>query len=201
MSNINSKSMRKFSYGLFVLSTKLGERTNACISNTAIQISSGPLSLGLAVNKGNLTHDMILDSGEFNLSILHKEAPFEVFELFGLKSGRDIDKFSQIEHKFLENGIPVLPQYANAVMSAKVVNTVDCGTHTLFVAEITEADVVSAIESMTYDYYFAEVKPKPKKAKGYVCKICNYVYEGESLPADYVCPLCAHGVEYFEEIV
>ncbi len=208
--NIDSKAFRKFSYGLFVLTTRTGEKDNGCISNTAIQISSSPYSLGVAVNKGNLTHDMILEAGQFNLSILTQEAPFALFDQFGLHSGRDTDKFAGMDVPRMENGISYFPNCSNAAISAKVTDTVDCGTHTLFVAQVTQALVLSAAPSMTYDYYFSSVKPKkpappaaeaaaPKK-KGYVCSICGYIYEGDELPADFVCPLCSHGAEFFEPL-
>ncbi len=208
--NIDSKAFRKFSYGLFVLTTRAGERDNGCISNTAIQISSSPYSLGVAVNKGNLTHDMILEAGQFNLSILTQEAPFALFDQFGLHSGRDTDKFAGMDVPRMENGISYFPNCSNAAISAKVTDTVDCGTHTLFVAQVTQALVLSGDPSMTYDYYFSSVKPKkpappaaeaaaPKK-KGYVCSICGYIYEGDELPADFVCPLCSHGAEFFEPL-
>lgn len=198
---IDSKAFRKFQYGLFVLTAKVGEKDNGCICNSVFQASGAPYHLALSVNKTNLTHDMIVESGMFNLSVLSEGTPFSVFDHFGLHSGRDINKFPDEKIIRMENGVAAVPRYANALFSGKVVEKIDCGTHTLFIAEVTQAKTLSDERSMTYDYYFANVKPKPvAKKKGYVCTICGYIYEGEPLPADFICPLCAHGVEFFEPL-
>ena len=193
--------MFKLSYGLFVLTAKDGGKDNGCIINTVQQVTSTPNRISIAVNKQNYTHDMILKTGIFNVSVLTEETPFEVFKHFGFQSGRDVDKFASCtEDVRSENGLKYLPKYCNAVMSGKVIQTVDCGTHTLFIADVTFAQVLSDAPSVTYEYYFANIKPKPQKSekKKYVCKICGYVYEGDELPADFVCPLCKHGAEDFE---
>jgi Conserved protein/domain typically associated with flavoprotein oxygenases, DIM6/NTAB family len=194
----------KFSYGLFVLSAKDGSKDNGCIINTAIQVTSTPLQISICVNKANYTHDLIMKSGEYNLSFLTQQTPFDVFKRFGFQCGKDADKFAGYEDSVArsENGIYYLTKDANAMISVKVSKTVDLGTHTMFIGEITEEKDISDIPSATYQYYFDNIKPKPEapKKKGWVCKICGYVYEGEELPPDFVCPICKHGPEDFEPI-
>ena len=202
---LDPNAMFKLSYGLFVLSTREGEKDNGCIVNTVIQLTDTPKRLAFAVNKANLTHDMLLKSGVFSASVLSQDVPFEMFRHFGFQSGRDTDKFEGWAFsQRAENGTLYLTAFANAVISGKVVSTQDWGTHTLFIADVTEAKVLSRVPSVTYAYYFEHIKPKPApqldQKKGWVCKICGYVYEGEELPADYVCPLCKHGPEDFEKI-
>ncbi len=200
MSKIDNNSIFKISYGLFVLSAKEGDKDNGCIINTVQQVTQEPLKITVAINKDNFTHDMIKRTGEFNVSVLTEDVPFEIFERFGFESGRDtnkLDGFSSVSRT--ENGIFYLTEYVNAVISGKVIEEVDCGTHTLFVAEVCAGMVVSKEPSVTYQYYFDHIKPKPQK-KGYVCKICGYVYEGSELPDDFVCPWCKHGAVDFEEI-
>jgi len=202
---VDPSAMFKLTYGLFVLTAREGNTDNGCIINTAQQISENPKHIAIAVNKANKTHDMILKTGEFNVSILTTSAPFKLFKHFGFQSGQTVDKFADFEHvQRSANGLYYLDQYANACLSGKVVKTVDQGSHTLFIAELTEAIVLSDAPSVTYAYYFEHIKPSPKPAegpkKGYVCKICGYVYEGETLPDDFVCPLCKHGAEDFEPI-
>lgn len=201
MNNIDNSAFFKLSYGLFVLSAKEQEKDNACIINTVMQVTDSPKKIVFAVNKANLTHDMIIKTGVANISVLSISAPFSVFENFGFKSGRDTDKFQNSDYcSRAENGLLYLNKYANSCICAKVTETRDLGTHTEFLAEITEAFVLSDEPSMTYQYYFDNVKPKPEKKKGFVCKICGYVYEGETLPNDYVCPLCKHPASDFEPI-
>ena len=197
--------MFKLSYGLFVLTAKDGEKDNGCIINTVTQLTDTPKRITIAVNKKNATHDMIKKTGEFNVSVLSTDVPFSVFEHFGFQSGRDVDKFAGYEGvERSANGLYYLTEAVNAVISAKVVETKDYDTHTLFVAEVTEARVISDVPSVTYQYYFDHIKPQPQpmdeKKVGWVCKICGYVYEGEVLPEDYICPLCKHGAEDFEKI-
>lgn len=200
--SIENNTMFKISYGLFVVSARTGGKDNGCIINTVQQITQEPLKLSVAVNKDNFTHDMIKESGVFNISVLTESVPFEVFERFGFKSGRDTDKFDGVDYaERSENGILYLTKYTNGLISGKVIEAVDCGTHTLFVADVTEAKILSDEKSVTYQYYFDNIKPKPEaKKKGYVCKICGYVYEGEELPGDFICPWCKHGAVDFEEI-
>ncbi len=200
---IENNAFFKISYGLFVLSAKDGENDNGCIINTAMQITEKPYRIQIAVNNSNYTTEMIKKTGKFNISVLDTSVPFSVFERFGFKSGKDTDKlegFSDIARS--ENGVFYLTKYANAFISAKVVETVEFETHTVFFAEVEEAKVLSDAESVTYQYYFDNIKPKPqtKKKKGWVCKICGYVYEGEELPEDFICPICKHPASDFEPI-
>ena len=200
---VEGNALFKLSYGLFVLTAKDGAKDNGCIINTAAQLTSSPLRISITVNKANYTHDMIVKTGAFNVSVLTESAPFKLFQQYGFQSGRTAEKLSGGEPR-TENGIAYLAEHANAVLSGKVVSTVDCGTHTLFIADVTEAHVLSNEPSVTYAYYFAHIKPKPQpaaeKKKGFVCKICGYVYEGETLPPDFICPLCKHGAEDFEPL-
>lgn len=200
--SIQNEAMFKLSYGLFVLTAKDGDKDNGCIINTAMQITDKPLQIAVCVNKSNFTHDMIVKSGKLNLSVLSEKADFEIFKRFGFVSGRDTDKFADFfDVKRSENDLLYVTKGVNSFMSAQVVSVVDCGTHSMFIAEVTEAKVLSEDKSVTYEYYFANIKPKPeKKKKGYVCKICGYVYEGENLPEDFICPLCKHPASDFEEL-
>jgi flavin reductase (DIM6/NTAB) family NADH-FMN oxidoreductase RutF/flavodoxin len=202
---IDMKTMFKLSYGLFVLTAKDGAKDNGCIINTVIQITEKPLRVNIVVNKANLTHDMILKTGEFNISILTESAPFRIFEQFGFHSGKDTDKFAgDSSDARTTNNIRYLPEYANVIISAKVKDSFDYGTHTLFIADVTQSFMLSDEPSVTYQYYFAHIKPKPQlpkgKKKGFVCKICGYVHEGETLPDDFICPLCKHGAADFEPL-
>jgi len=206
MSNtVESGTMFKLTYGLFVLTAKDGGKDNGCIINTAAQITSSPTRISIAVNKANFTHDMIVKTGEFNVSILTNGVPFQIFKQFGFSSGKTADKFEGYGYDVrTANGIRYVPEYTNGVISAKVKESFDYGTHTLFIAEVTQAFILSDAPSVSYQYYFDNIKPKPKaqkeKKKGFVCKICGYVYEGETLPEDFICPLCKHGAEDFEPI-
>lgn len=203
---VDPNALFKLSYGLFLLTAADRDFHNGCIINTAQQITSAPKRISITVNKGNFTHDMIAKTGVFNLSVLTTDAPFALFEQFGFHSGRDVNKFegNRFEIRANKNGLIYLNRHANAFISGKVVEMHDCGTHTLFIADVTEAQVLSNAPSLTYVYYFDHVKPKPQPAEekkvGWVCKICGYVYEGEDLPADFVCPLCKHGKDDFEKL-
>ena len=196
----------KLSYGLFVISTREGGRDNGCITNTTMQAASGPNRLVIAVNKQNYTHDLIVRTGTFNVSVLTQSAEFDLFKRFGFASGRDTDKFAGFDGiKRTANGLLAITESTNAVFSCKVISVTDCGSHSLFLADITESEVLSNEPSVTYEYYFAHIKPKPVKSdtpttKG-VCKICGYEYEGEELPPDFICPLCKHGADDFEKVV
>lgn len=202
---VDANTLFKLSYGLFVLTAKEGDKDNGCIVNTAVQLTDTPKRITISVNKANATHDMIKRTGVFNVSVLSTDAPFQIFQHFGFQSGRDVDKFAGYESaERSANGLYYITEAANAVISGKVVESYDYGTHTLFVADVTEARIISDVPSVTYQYYFDHIKPKPQptdeKKVGYVCKICGYVYEGEVLPADFICPLCKHGAEDFEKI-
>ncbi len=198
---INNNSMFKISYGLFVLTANDG-KDNGCIVNTVQQLTQEPLKMAVAVNKANFTHGQIKKTGEFNVSVLCESVPFSTIERFGFGSGREVDKFAGFaDTARTENGILYITKDTNAVISGKVIEEVDCGTHTLFVADVVEAKVLSDAPSVTYQYYFDHIKPKPEaKKKGYVCKICGYVYEGDPLPDDFICPLCKHPASDFEPI-
>lgn len=196
-------AMFKFSYGLFVLTAREGDKENGCIINTAIQVTADPKQVSICVNKSNYTCGMIQRTGKFALSFLSQDVKFETFRHFGFQSGRDVDKFAGYEDvKRSEGGLPYLTKGANAFISVKVNRTLDLGTHLMFIGDVMEEEVLSDVASVTYQYYFDHIKPKPEqpKTKGYVCKICGYVYEGDTLPDDFICPLCKHGAEDFELI-
>ena len=197
---IEKEAMYKLTYGLFVLTCRDG-KDNGCIVNTVSMLTDNPKRITVYVNKANYTEEVIRKTGVFNACVLTENAPFSLFEQFGFQSGRMVDKMADKEYPRTENGLTYIPENVNAVLSGKIVGMHDYGTHTLFVAEVTEARVLSNEKSVTYEYYFAHIKPAPqKKAKGYVCKICGYVYEGDTLPADFECPWCLHGAEDFEPI-
>ena len=204
-SQIDGKAMFKLSYGVFVLSGRDGEKDNGCITNTVTQVTQNPLRISVAVNKANLTHDIIAKTGAFVVSVLTESTPFRIFERFGFHSGRDADKFAGLaEEARAANGIRYLPSHSNAMISGRVRETLDCGTHSLFIADVEEACLLGEEPSATYQYYFDYIKPKPQQPQGvkqgFVCKICGYVCEGEVLPADFICPLCKHGPADFEPI-
>ena len=195
--------MTKISYGLYVLTARDGKKDNGCIINTASQVTISPNRITIAVSKLNFTHDMIVSSGKFNVSCLTEETPFKVFQHFGYQSGRSMDKFENCENeKRSENGLLYLPRYTNAFISGNVVTATDLGTHTLFLADVAEAAILTSDESLTYSYYFKNIKPAPQPTskKGWRCKICGYIYEGEVLPPDFICPICKHPASDFERI-
>lgn len=200
---VDPNAMFKLSYGLFVLTAKDGAKDNGCIINTVMQVTDVKKRIAIAVNKANYTHDMIKKTGVFNVSVLTTDVPFKVFQQFGFQSGRNVDKFEGEPEDRTANGLRYVLQYSNAVISGRVVEAYDYDTHTLFVAEVTEAAVLSNVPSVTYQYYFDHIKPKPQpttEKSGFVCKICGFIYEGDVLPEDYICPLCKHGAEDFEKL-
>ena len=194
----------KIGYGLYVVTTNDGVKDNGCIVNTVAQLTDTPLRVAVSINKQNYTYHVVQKTGVLNVNCLSTEAPFEVFKTFGFQSGRTVDKFADCPEQppRTDNGLIFLPRYINAVMSLKVVDEIDLGTHGMFICEVTEARVMSKAETMTYSYYQTNVKPKPETAgkKGWVCKVCGYVYDGEELPDDFICPLCKHGAADFERI-
>ncbi len=199
---IENAALFTLSYGLFVLTAKDGERDNGCIINTVTQITNTPKRISIAVNKGNLTHDMILKTGIFNVSVLTESSKFDLYERFGLHSGKDVDKFKTFDATARStNGLLYVTEGVNALISGKVISAVDYGSHTLFVADLTEAKKLSSEPSVTYAYYRKNIKPKPteeqKKKKGWLCTVCGYIYEGDVLPPDFICPVCKHGAEVF----
>ncbi len=189
-------------YGLYVVTCNDGKKDNGLIVNTVTQVTNTPNRLAVTINKENYSHHVIKQTGKMNINCLTTDAPFEVFEKFGFVSGRTVNKFENCEPLRSDNGLVFLPRYINSFLSLKVEQYVDLDTHGMFICSITEARVISDKETMTYNYYYNNVKPKPQTdgVKGYVCKICGYIYEGETLPEDFICPLCKHGAADFEKI-
>ena len=192
----------KIGYGLYVVTSNDGKKDNGLIVNTVSQVTDTPNRIAVTINKQNYSHHVIKQTGILNVNCLSTDAPFQVFETFGFQSGRSADKFANCTPLRSDNGLAFLPRYINAFLSLKVEEYVDLGTHGMFICSVTEARVISSKESMTYAYYQEQVKPKPQTAgkKGFVCKICGYIYEGDALPEDYICPLCKHGAADFEPI-
>lgn len=195
------------SYGLYVLTAREGGRDLGCIVNTVTQLTENPTRIAVSVNKQNFTNEVIQRTGLFNVSVLTETAPMDLFRHFGFQSGRDVDKFAGRTDPVSENGLRYIGGPANALISGKVEQAIDCGTHMLYIALVTEARKLSDAPSMTYAYYFANVKPKPqpkpaqeKPRRGFVCRICGYFYEGDELPPDFICPLCKHGAADFEPV-
>ena len=189
-------------YGLYVVTSNDGKKDNGLIVNTVTQVTNTPNRIAVTINKENYSHHIIKQTGKMNINCLTVEAPFKVFEAFGFVSGRNVDKFANCEPLRSDNGLVFLPRYINSFMSLKVEQYVDLDTHGMFICSVTEARVMSDKETMTYTYYQNNVKPKPEVEgkKGYVCKVCGYVYEGDELPEDFICPLCKHGASDFEPI-
>ncbi len=204
---MDNSALFKIGYGLYVLTAKDGEKDNGCIINTLLQVTSNaPFILLISLNKRNYTHAMIEKTGMFNVSMLTEDVPFSVFKQFGFQTGATCDKFKDFtDVKRCPSGLLYLDKYSNAYVTCKVLESYDFATHTVYKAELVDAVKLSDAKSVTYDYYQANIKPKPAatpaKAKGYRCKICNYVYEGDVLPADFICPICKHGAADFEKII
>ena len=206
---MDRKAMYKLSYGLFILTAKEAEKDNGCIINTAIQAASEPNQLSICVNKANYTHDMIQRTGKFTVSVLSQKAQFELFKHFGFQSGRDTNKFEAFEQCARgTNGIYYITEGTNAYISVTVTKTEDLGSHTMFIGEITDMEVLSNVPSVTYDYYQNNIKPKPQEVGKtedsqtiWRCRICGYEYVGEELPDDFICPLCKHPASDFEKVV
>lgn len=195
------KALFNIPYGLYVLTAK-DEKDNGCIINTLQQVTSNPTRISITVNKDNYTTKMIEKTKVFNVSILDKTVTFDLIKNFGFASGKEVNKFENFkDYELAKNGVVYITQHTNSYLSAKVVSQTDVGTHITFVADVTEDVVLSQTESVTYDYYLKNIKPKPeeKTKNSYVCSICGYVYEGEELPKDFICPICKHGVEVFEK--
>ncbi len=192
----------RIGYGLYVVTSNDGKKDNGLIVNTVTQVTNTPNRIAVTINKDSYSHHVIKQTGKMNVNCLTVDAPFSVFEKFGFVSGRNVDKFADCEPLRSDNGLVFLPRYINAFLSLKVEQYVDLDTHGMFICSVSEARVLSDRETMTYTYYQDHVKPKPETdgKKGYVCKICGYVYEGEELPDDFICPLCKHGVADFEKI-
>ncbi len=192
----------RIGYGLYVVTSNDGKKDNGLIVNTVTQVTNTPNRIAVTINKDNYSHHVIKQTGIMNVNCLSTEAPFAVFESFGFRSGRNVNKFENCNPLRSDNGLVFLPKYINAFMSLKVEQYVDLDTHGMFICSVSEARVVSNVETMTYTYYQNNVKPKPQTEgkKGFVCKVCGYIYEGDELPEDFICPLCKHGVADFEPI-
>ncbi len=192
----------KIGYGLYVVTSNDGKKDNGLIVNTVTQVTNTPNRIAVTINKENYSHHIIKQTGIMNVNCLSVDAPFKVFEAFGFVSGRNVDKFKDCDPLRSDNGLVFLPRYINSFMSLKVEQYVDLDTHGMFICSVTEARVINNNETMTYSYYYDNVKPKPETEgkKGFVCKVCGYVYEGDTLPDDIICPLCKHGASDFEPI-
>ncbi len=198
----NLSALFNIGYGLYVVTSNDGKKDNGLIVNTVTQVTNTPNRIAVTINKENYSHHIIRQTGKMNINCLSEDAPFAVFEKFGFESGRNTDKFDDLTPLRSDNGLAFLPRYINSFLSLEVEQYIDLDTHGMFICKVTEARVISDKETMTYNYYQENVKPKPmtEGKKGYVCKICGYVYEGENLPDDFICPLCKHGAADFEEI-
>ena len=196
------KALFNIGYGLYVITSNDGQRDNGMIGNTVAQVANDPTRIAVTINKQNYTHHIVQQTGKMNVCCLSTDAPFSVFEHFGFQSGRTVDKFKGVETMRSDNGLVFLSQHINSFFSLEVDSYVDLGSHGMFVCHITEARVINRNESMTYAYYHKNVKPKPQTEgkKGWVCKICGYIYEGDPLPEDFICPLCKHPASDFEPI-
>ena len=196
------KALFKIGYGLYVVTSNDGKKDNGLIVNSVTQVTDSPNRVAVCINKQNYSHHVIKQTGIMNVNCLSIDAPFSIFQRFGFQSGRNADKFDGFKPLHSDNGLAFLPKYINAFMSLKVEQYLDLDTHGMFICSVSEARVVSDIETMTYNYYQANVKPKPETEgkKGYVCKVCGYIYEGDEFPEDFICPLCKHGANDFEKI-
>lgn len=205
---MDKKAMYKISYGLFVITANRDGRDNGCITNTVVQVTSEPNRISVTVNKENYTHDMIRDTGVFTASVISEAASFDLFKHFGFQSGKDTDKFAEFTScRRAENGTMIVTEGTNAFLSGRVVQMVDLGTHTMFIADVTDMEVLADTASATYAYYQANIKPKPeavgKTETGQTiwrCLICGYEYVGEELPEDFICPICKHPASDFEKV-
>ena len=206
MSELDLSALFNIGYGLYVITSREGERDNGMICNSVMQLTSAPERIGVTINKSTHTHGIIQRTGKMNINCLSTDAPFKVFEAFGFRSGRDVNKFEGCTPERADNGIAVLPKYINSYISLEVESYVDLETHGMFICTVKEAKNVTRVESMTYAYYHKNVKPKKAVAeekaqkRGYVCTICGFVYDEDDIPSDYVCPICNHGREVFEKL-
>lgn len=200
---MNTEALYKISYGLYILTAHEGDKENGCIVNTVMQITEKPNRIAVAVNKSNYTHGMIERTGVFNVSVLTEQSKFATYKHWGFQSGAQTDKTEAIAFRRAENGVIYLEDECNAYLSAKVISSVDMGTHTLFLADVTDGAVLCGEPSVTYAYYHKNIKPAPpvsEKKKGYICTVCGYIYEGEPLPDDFICPWCKHPASDFKPL-
>lgn len=197
---MDKTTLFKLSYGLFVVTAHEEGKDNGCITNTVIQVTNEPLRISVTINKDNYTCGMIQRTGVFNVSVLAEDAAFDTFRHWGFQSGKHVDKTVGIEFFRLENGAIYVINGVNAVISAKVVQQVDLGTHIMFIADVTDAFPIEKTPSATYTYYQSHIKPapQPQKKKGWICTVCGYIYEGDELPEDFICPLCKHDASCFK---
>jgi len=200
---MDPKALFHITYGLYLLTARESEKDNGCIINTVMQVAEDPVRIAISVLKRNKTHDMLRKTGKFNLSAITQEADFALFQRFGMQSGRSVDKFADFAKvKRSGNDLLYLTEASSMFLSATVLQQIDMGAHTLFIAEVVDGQVLSEVQECTYGYYQSDIKPKPHKSeqKRWVCRVCGYIYEGEEVPEDYRCPLCNHGKEDFELI-
>lgn len=204
---MDKKTMYRLTYGLFVLTARQDEKDSGCIINTAGQVTSEPNRISITVNKENFTHDLVKASGKFNLSILSEDARFELFQHFGFQSGRTVNKFDGYSHcKRSGNGLYYVTEGTNGYISGTVEQIIDLGSHSMFIARVDDMEVLSDVPSATYSYYQSHIKPSPKETKkegkaAWRCTVCGYTFEGEELPADFICPLCKHPASDFEKVM
>lgn len=203
---MNNKALFKLSYGLYLLTAKEGDKINGCIINTVTQVTDTPTRVSIAVNKDTLTHDMLLRTGKCAVTALSVNTTFGLIKNFGFQSGKDTEKFTSYPYKLTAEGLPYLTGHACAYLVCHVTQTIDLDTHTLFIADVVDGDILNEEDPLTYDFYHKNIKPAPKETsrppiKGWRCIICGYVYEGPDLPADFICPWCKHGVIDFEKII
>lgn len=200
---MDTNALFKIGYGLYILTANENEKDNGCIINTVMQVTSEPCQIAIAVNKRNYTTNMIHNTRKFNISVLSEKTQFDTFKRFGFQSGANINKFESYTNvKRTPNGLLYITENTNAFMSAYVQQEIDLGTHILFIGQLVASEIISDIPTVTYDYYQKNIKPKPQSTekKGWRCKICGYIYEGETLPPDFICPLCKHGAADFEKM-
>lgn len=199
---MNPKVFNQISYGLYVVSSKHDKKMNGCIINTVMQVTDNPKQIVTAVNKQNMTCEIIQKSGMFSISVLSETAPFSLFEHFGFQSGRETDKFVGYPFAMTKQELPYLTEHCTAYLDCKVIDTYDLGTHIMFLAVVSDCDIISGEKPITYSFYHEYVKPQKASTskKGWRCVVCGYIYEGEELPPEFICPWCKHGVEDFEKI-
>lgn len=200
---MNNKAFHKLTYGLFILTARENGKDNGCIVNTVTQVTTSPNRITVAVNKNNRTCDMILHTGTFNVSVLTVNSKFDTYKHWGFQSGADVDKCESIKYERADNGVIYIAEECNAYLCAKVSSVTDLGTHILFLADVCDAEIIDDVESATYAYYQKDIKPAPnaeKRKNGFICTVCGYIYEGDVLPADFVCPICKHPASDFKPL-
>ncbi len=200
---MDQEVMFRLTYGLFILTAGNGERDNGCIVNTVSQVTAQPTRVMAVVDKKNHTHRLIVDTGEFNVSVLSEDSKFATYRHWGFQSGRDADKLQGVRFARSANGLVYITEETNAWLSAKVVSSLDLGSHTLFIADVTDGAVLAETDSVTYQYYQRNIKPSvpaPGEKKGFICTVCGYIYEGDILPEDFICPWCGHPAVDFKSL-